>query len=322
MFVIPFRILQPRGKPAKEGPQRPALAGSRPQIPPILGFLGGFFAGKAQNPQNLFSNCPPKTAFLRGQFFSGYGTVQTEEVLRRMQGSVAVHKSIATAPVDSIYKDSIRWSGLQVQRISKPVPSPKSGGTNRKEHPMKELNRREFLTLSGAAVVALSLAGCGGPSAPPAPPAPTGKEAELVAAINKVWKKKFDAGLVTHEQLILNQEAQEAIKIQGGIFENAKEPVHKLTMEDMQKLVGIQEWKTSLEKKYDLGGAAGISEPSTEREVSLTFEYSCEDAVVQKFVDKIMGYSLSRKAEFISIYCPVVQGKTYMIATVFWNKKA
>ena len=35
---------------------------------------------------------------------------------------------------------------------------------------MKELNRREFLTLSGAAVVALSLAGCGGgPSVPPAP---------------------------------------------------------------------------------------------------------------------------------------------------------
>ena len=26
---------------------------------------------------------------------------------------------------------------------------------------MKELNRREFLTLTGAAVVALSLAGCG-----------------------------------------------------------------------------------------------------------------------------------------------------------------
>ena len=26
---------------------------------------------------------------------------------------------------------------------------------------MKEMNRREFLTLSGAAVVALSLAGCG-----------------------------------------------------------------------------------------------------------------------------------------------------------------
>ena len=50
---------------------------------------------------------------------------------------------------------------------------------------MKEMNRREFLTLSGAAVVALSLAGCGGPSAPPAPAAPTGKEAKVLEAINK-----------------------------------------------------------------------------------------------------------------------------------------
>ena len=48
---------------------------------------------------------------------------------------------------------------------------------------MKKMNRREFLTLTGAAVVALSLAGCGGGSSAPA--APTGKEAELLAAINK-----------------------------------------------------------------------------------------------------------------------------------------
>ena len=195
---------------------------------------------------------------------------------------------------------------------------------------MKKMNRREFLALTGAAVVALSLAGCDdepyAPPAPPAPPAPTtSKETELLTAINKVWKEKYKAGAVDHEQLTLNQDAQEAIKIQGGIFENAKEPVHTLTTEDMKKLVGIQEWKISLEKKYDLGGAAGISEPTGEDgnlEISLTFEYSCEDAVIQKFVNKIMDYSLSREAEFISIYCPVVQGKTYMIATVFWNKTA
>ena len=53
---------------------------------------------------------------------------------------------------------------------------------------MKELNRREFLTLSGAAVVALSLAGCGAPSAPPA--APTGKEAKVLEAINLFRKEK------------------------------------------------------------------------------------------------------------------------------------
>ena len=48
---------------------------------------------------------------------------------------------------------------------------------------MKELNRREFLTLTGAAVVALSLAGCGGGTSAPA--APTGKEAKVLEAINK-----------------------------------------------------------------------------------------------------------------------------------------
>ena len=191
---------------------------------------------------------------------------------------------------------------------------------------MKEMNRREFLTLTGAAVVALSLAGCGAPSAPPAPPAaPTGKEADLLAAINKVWKEKYNTKAVDHEQLTLNQEAQGAIKIQGGIFEDAQNPVRTLTTEDMKKLVEIKTWETSMKKKYDLGGAAGFSEPTGEEgnmEVSLTFKYSCEDAVIQKFVDKIMEYSPSRKAEYISIYLPVVQGTTYMIATVFWNKTA
>ena len=190
---------------------------------------------------------------------------------------------------------------------------------------MKEMNRREFLTLTGAAVVALSLAGCGGTYAPPAPAAPTGKEAELLAAINKVWKEKYDAKAVVHEQLTLNQDAQGAIKIQGGIFENAKESVHKLTPEDMMELGKIAAWEHTMKQKYELGGAAGVSEPTGEEgnmETSLTFKYSCEDAVVQKFVDKILDYNLSRKAEFISIYCPVVQGTTYMIATVFWNKTA
>ena len=91
---------------------------------------------------------------------------------------------------------------------------------------MKEMNRREFLTLTGAAVVALSLAGCGG--GPSTPVAPTGKEAELLAAINKVWNEKFNAGKVDHEQLILNQEAQGAIRCYGRVFEEANETPHTL----------------------------------------------------------------------------------------------
>lgn len=82
---------------------------------------------------------------------------------------------------------------------------------------MKKMNRREFLTLSGAAVVALSLAGCGGPSAPPAPAAPTGREAKVLEAINffrekKGWGKfKLDDGL--------NALAEEAVKFALGTIE-------------------------------------------------------------------------------------------------------
>ena len=187
---------------------------------------------------------------------------------------------------------------------------------------MKEMNRREFLTLTGAAVVALSLAGCGG-GAPSAPAVPTGKEAELVAAINKVWKEKFAANEVDHEQLILSQEAQEALKIQGGIFENAHETEHKLTKDDTIELGKIAGWEVIMEEKYGLGGAAGISEPSGDGVLSLTHEYSCDDAAVRTFVEELLNInSNDRKAEFISIYCPVVQGRTYMIAAVFWNKTA
>ena len=193
---------------------------------------------------------------------------------------------------------------------------------------MKEMNRREFLTLSGAAVVALSLAGCGGPSAPPAPPAaPTGKEAELLTAINKVWKEKFDAGLVDHEQLTLNQDAVGAIRCYGRVFEEANETPHTLKDPDHKiifgELNGLEDKILNKYGKDSLAGMAGIFEPSPENVVALEDAYSCEDAAVQAFVEKLLSslYN-SSKAEYISIYLPVVQGKTYMTAVVFRNNKA
>ena len=192
---------------------------------------------------------------------------------------------------------------------------------------MKEMNRREFLTLTGAAVVALSLAGCGGTYAPPAPPAaPTGKEAELLAAINKVWKEKFVAGQVDHEQLTLNQDAVDAIRCYGRVFEEVNETPHKLTSSDFGIVLGESGGLAEKLKKYggedSLAGAAGISEPSTEKVVALEDEYSCEDTAVRVFVDKLLNSnSNSSKAEYISLYLPVVQGKTYMTAIVFLNNK-
>ena len=73
---------------------------------------------------------------------------------------------------------------------------------------MKKMNRREFLTLTGAAVVALSLAGCGGGSAAPAAPA-TPKDAKVLEAINlyrgKLSPLTLDSGL--------NKAAEEVAKI-------------------------------------------------------------------------------------------------------------
>ena len=96
---------------------------------------------------------------------------------------------------------------------------------------MKELNRREFLALSGASVALLALAACGSTPSTPAVPAGS-KEAELVAAINKVWKEKFVAGQVDHEQLTLNQDAVDAIRCYGRVFEEVNETPHKLTSSD------------------------------------------------------------------------------------------
>ena len=103
---------------------------------------------------------------------------------------------------------------------------------------MKEMNRREFLTLSGAAVVALSLAGCGGgPSVPPAPPASESKEMALFKAINEVWYE-VNSEVITHpdlkicKSLVYCQEAADLAKFTASPFENNEPEVDE---EDFRK---------------------------------------------------------------------------------------
>ena len=194
---------------------------------------------------------------------------------------------------------------------------------------MKKMNRREFLALTGAAVVALSLAGCDdAPPAPPAPPAPTtSKETDLLAAINKVWKEKHVAGAVDHEQLTLNQDAVGVIRAYGDILAKANKTTHQLTAEDGEILSnGYLEFEKKMQKyggEDSLAGTAGSLYQSHNDVVTLEDEYSCEDTAVRAFVEKLLNSNPnSPKAEFISIYCPVVQGKTYMTAVAFRNKKA
>ena len=187
---------------------------------------------------------------------------------------------------------------------------------------MKEMNRREFLTLTGAAVVALSLAGCGGPSAPPAPT--TSKEAELLVAINKVWKKKYEAGAVVHEQLTLNQDAVGIVRGYGRVFEEANETPHKWGKGDDDILSDERlKFKEKMKKYGDNSFAGMVCDEDTEGMVALKYKYSCEDTVVQAFVDKLLNSNLnSSNAEFISIYLPVVKNETYMTAAIFLYDKA
>ena len=199
---------------------------------------------------------------------------------------------------------------------------------------MKEMNRRAFLTLTGAALAMMALTACDAddvpvaPPAPPAPPAPTtSKETDLLAAINKVWKEKHETGAVVHEQLTLNQDAVSAIRGYGRVFEKANETPHPLTTGDLAIALSEKDELDEKLKKYggedSLAGVAGVSEPyGSENMVALEDEYSCADTAVRTFVAKLLNNSDSAKAEFISIYLPVVQGKTYMTAVVFRNNKA
>lgn len=72
---------------------------------------------------------------------------------------------------------------------------------------MKKMNRREFLTLSGAAVAMMALAACGSTPSTPAVPT-TGEEAKVLEAINK-----YRAAAGVKEPLILENGLKPAAEL-------------------------------------------------------------------------------------------------------------
>ena len=72
---------------------------------------------------------------------------------------------------------------------------------------MKKLNRREFLTLSGASVALLALAACGSTPSTPAVPT-TGEEAKVLEAI-----KKYRAAAGVKEPLALDDGLKPAAEL-------------------------------------------------------------------------------------------------------------
>ena len=83
---------------------------------------------------------------------------------------------------------------------------------------MKEMNRRTFLTLSGAAVVALSLAGCGGAPSAPTPP----DDIRVQQALDALNKFRRDKGLT---ELVYEKELEELTDLLISPFVKEGKPV-------------------------------------------------------------------------------------------------
>ena len=169
---------------------------------------------------------------------------------------------------------------------------------------MKEMNRREFLTLTGAAVVALSLAGCGGGTyAPPAPPASESKELALLRAINEVWYEVHrdpSSKLQICKSVAYCQEAADLAKFTASPFETYEPETDK---EDFRS------WNLpdDVFHEYQL----------RESEMQL---YPRNQSEVREFVRSLAGghglTSPHREQWMIGLYCPTIKGKTYTVAVM------
>ena len=199
---------------------------------------------------------------------------------------------------------------------------------------MKEMNRREFLTLTGAAVVALSLAGCGGPSAPPVPPASESKEMTLFRAINEVWYE-VNKEVVPNPKLqicksvVYCQEAADLAKFTASPFELYEPEVDE---EDYRKWnlpddvfheyqLRESEMIQEIRNKYGNGsyrGTVGVSN-GTHDGMQLNQLYPNSQSEVREFVRRLAGHglaSLHREQWMIGLYCPTIKGKTYTVAVM------
>ena len=200
---------------------------------------------------------------------------------------------------------------------------------------MKEMNRREFLTLSGAAVVALSLAGCGGGSyAPPAPPASESKEMALFKAINEVWYE-VNREIVPNPKLqicqsvVYCQEAADLAKFTASPFElyepeTDKEDFRSWNLPDNvfhEYKLREAEMIEEIRNKYGNGsylGTAGVSN-YTHDDMQLEKLYPSNPSEVREFVRYLARSGLASphpEQWMIGLYCPTIKGKTYTVAVM------
>ena len=191
---------------------------------------------------------------------------------------------------------------------------------------MKEMNRRTFLALSGAAVAALSLAGCGGgPSAPPAPAAPTQKELDLLKALNETLKDYCnDQGHPERiRTLSYSQDASDFARHFVSPCVKADQAKVKMTPEQNAAFEKeMQERLKALRKKYGSEAALGegvfgcdyvLGYPALyDYNMELTIPYALSGENFKDTFIKMLN-KMKMETRDLGIYCPTVAGKDYMV---------
>ena len=189
---------------------------------------------------------------------------------------------------------------------------------------MKEMNRREFLTLSGAAVVALSLAGCGGgPSAPPAPAAPTQKELDLLKALNRAledhWNELGRPG--TLRTLSYSQDASDfarhfvspCVKADKAEVEMTPEQDAAFENEMLERLQALRKkYGSDMSLREGVIGCEYVLGHPHPHEMKLTIPYALSgENFKNTFIE--MHNWMDMETRDLGIYCPTVAGTDYMV---------
>ena len=149
---------------------------------------------------------------------------------------------------------------------------------------MKEMNRREFLTLTGAAVVALSLAGCG--DAPSAPTLPD--DIRVQQALDALNQFRRDKGLT---ELVYEKELEELTDLLISPFVKEGKPVVDKTQFENDVNAKEAKIKQALFNKgypiYETYFTAGLGPKGTDK--LETLKYPTNEAQRQNWLTDMSG---------------------------------
>ena len=189
---------------------------------------------------------------------------------------------------------------------------------------MKEMNRREFLTLSGAAVVALSLAGCGGgPSVPPAPAAPTQKELDLLKALNETlidyWNDRGHPEMI--RTLGYSQDASDfarhfvspCVKADKAEVEMTPEQIAAFEKEMTERLQTLRnKYGSDVAMREGVMGCRYVLGDPRFNEMKLTIPYELSGVNFKDTFLKMLK-AMDTETRDLGIYCPTVAGTDYIV---------